>query len=243
MLEESVRQPTVSCRLCHIRHCSDWNVLADDELDVLSGGVGRREYASGETVYSIGEKNAGIYCISGGSVGVRKIDEQGNSALLNLAYPGDTLGYRSYLLSGEHRTSAEALGPSIICFVGAGTVTSLLDRNPSLGLQFLRHAASEIDQAHTALINSFTLCNRARFLHLLLFLIKRHSRPVADGSRFIELPLSRRDLASMIGTRHETLSRIIGRLEADGIASFSGRRVKVPRIDALVAELDSHMSN
>lgn len=243
MGEESVKQPSVSCRLCHIRHCSDWNVLTDTELDFLSTGVSRREYASGETVYSIGDRNTGIYCISGGSVGVRKIDEQGNSALLNLAYPGDTLGYRSYLLSGEHRTSAEALGPTVICFIDAATITELLDRNSSLGLQFLRHAAAEIDQAHTALINSFTLCNRARFLHLLLFLIKRHSRPVADGSRFIELPLSRRDIASMIGTRHETLSRIIGRLEAEGIASFSGRRVKVPRIDALVAELDSHLAN
>ena len=243
MTEENARHTVVSCRLCHIRRCSDWNVLTDGELDSLSIGVDRREYASGEIVYSIGEKNTGVYCISGGSVGVRKLDEQGNSALLNLAYPGDTLGYRSYLLSGDHRTSAEALGPTVICFIDARTISAILEDNPSLGLQFLRRAASEIDQAHTALMNSLTLCNRARFLHLLLFLLKRHSRPVDDGSRFIELPLSRRDLASMIGTRHETLSRIIGRLEAQGIASFSGRQVIVPRVDALVAELDSHLAN
>jgi DNA-binding Lrp family transcriptional regulator len=43
----------------------------------------------------------------------------------------------------------------------------------------------------------------------------------------MELPLSRRDLASMIGTRHETLSRIISRLEEDGVARFSGRTVHV----------------
>lgn len=243
MPERRASDSAVSCRLCHIRHISDWKVLRDDELDELSTGVIRREYASGETVYSIGDTNSGVYCISGGSVGVRKLDEQGNSVLLHLAYPGDTLGYRSFLLSGEHKTSAEALGPTVICHMDSRTISAILERNPELGLQFLRRAASEIDQAHTALMNSLTLCNRARFLHLLLFLIKRHGRLVEDGARFIELPLSRRDLASMIGTRHETVSRIIARLEAEGIARFSGRRVMVPRMDALVAELDSHLAN
>ena len=75
-------------------------------------------------------------------------------------------------------------------------------------------------------------------MHLLLVLARRHGRPRSDGSRIIDLPLSRRDLASMIGTRHETLSRIIGRLEADGVAMFSGRHVHVPRIDALMREVD-----
>ena len=54
----------------------------------------------------------------------------------------------------------------------------------------------------------------------------------------IELPVSRRDLASMIGTRHETISRIIGRLETDGIAYFSGRQVTIPNVETLRAEAD-----
>jgi CRP/FNR family transcriptional regulator len=42
----------------------------------------------------------------------------------------------------------------------------------------------------------------------------------------------------MVGTRHETISRIIGRLETDGIAHFSGRQVMIPNVEALAAELD-----
>ena len=43
----------------------------------------------------------------------------------------------------------------------------------------------------------------------------------------------------MVGTRHETISRIIGRLETDGVAYFSGRQVTIPSVEALAAEIDA----
>lgn len=237
MGERDARLSECICSVCHVLQRSDWRVLASEDLSTLSSGVSPREYGAGETIYWMGQPNRGIYCISGGSVGVRRIDADGNSVLIHLGYPGDTLGYRSFLAQGEHKTSAEALGPTHVCHVRSETVSRLLERNPSLGLQFLRRASHELEHAHDAIVQSVTLSNRQRFAHLLLVLARRHGEPRPDGSRIIDLPLSRRDLASMIGTRHETLSRIIGRLEADGLASFSGRHVHVPEIDALAREL------
>ena len=48
------------------------------ELRVRTG-IAPREYRAGEAVYSLGEPNRGIYCVSGGTVGVRKIDADGNA--------------------------------------------------------------------------------------------------------------------------------------------------------------------
>jgi CRP/FNR family transcriptional regulator len=42
----------------------------------------------------------------------------------------------------------------------------------------------------------------------------------------------------MIGARHETISRIIGRLETDGMAHFSGRQVTIPCVEALAGEIE-----
>src|SRR5664280_282212 len=80
-----------------------------------------------------------------------------------------------------------------------------------------------------------TLSNRHKLVHLLLVLVQRHGHQHTNGSQSIELPVSRRDLASMVGTRHETISRIIGRLETDGVAYFSGRQVTIPNVEALAA--------
>ena len=235
------REPCIfgqpDCRSCHVFKHTDWQVLEGADLAALSDGVTRREYQPGEAVYSAGEPNRGIYCISGGALGIKKTDAEGNAILVHLAYPGETLGYRSFLQGGEHKTTAEAFEPSFVCHIKSDAVRRILGHNPKLGLQFLGRATRELEEAHEAMLQSSTLSNRARFIHLLALLLRRHGRRGPDGSGSIHLPLNRRDLAGMIGTRHETLSRIIGRLEAEGLANFSGREVHVANIGALLGEI------
>jgi CRP-like cAMP-binding protein len=228
-----------ACVLCHVGRRSDWYDLDESARTLLANGRRRREYGSGEVVFAQGAPNDGVHCVSGGTVGIRRLDNNGNSVLLELAYPGDTIGYRSFLTGSEHRTSAEALGPSVVCHIDRPTVTALLAANQALGLRFLKRSIGELEHAHDMMFRQATLSNRHKLVHLLLVLVQRHGRKQSDGSQSIELPVSRRDLASMVGTRHETISRIIGRLETDGVARFSGRQVFIPDVNALAAELDS----
>jgi len=238
MAHDCSRAVGYTCTVCHVGRRSDWHDLDQGSIVTLERGRRRREYGSGEVVFAQGAANDGVYCVSGGAVGIRRIDRNGNSVLLELAYPGDTIGYRSFLTGGEHKTSAEALGPSIVCHIDHATVTALLAANPALGLRFLKRSIGELESAHDTMFRQATLSNRHKLVHLLLVLVGRHGRRHADGAQSIDLPVSRRDLASMVGTRHETISRIIGRLETDGIAHFSGRQVMIPSIEALAADLD-----
>lgn len=237
MVERRRSMPGASCFECQLRQRNEWRVLAGEETKLLAQSKRCRSYRAGEPIFSAGEPSHGIYCVASGTVAIRKVDADGNAVLVQLGYPGDTLGYRDLLLGENRRSSAEALGPSRVCFVDQRVVKTLLDRNPALGLQFLRRASADLDDAHAKLVQNATFSNRTKFIHLLLVLMSRHGRTAIDGSRVMQLPLSRRDLASMIGARHETLSRIIGRLEEDGIARFSGRTVRVTRPHSLLDEI------
>lgn len=237
MVEQGGGAAGAGCMSCPLRQRSEWCVLNAEETRFLSHHLKKRRYRAGEPIFSAGEPSHGIYCVASGTAAIRKGDAEGNTVLLRLAYPGDTLGYRGLLLGENRRYGAEALGPSKICFIDRMAVKSLLERNSALGQQFLRRIASDMDEAHDHLVRNATLSNRDKFVHLLQALMNRHGRTATDGSRFMELPLSRRDLASMIGARHETLSRIIGRLEEDGIARFSGRTVYVARPHSLLNEI------
>ena len=228
-----------ACAVCHVGLRSDWHGLDEAAYALLARGRRRRDYGSGEVVFAQGAENNGVYCVSGGAVGIRRLDNNGNSVLLGLAYPGDTIGYRSFLTGSEHKTGAEALGPSVVCHIDRVTVAELLAQNPALGLRFLKRSIGETEHAHDMMFRQATLSNRHKLVHLLLVLVQRHGRPNSNGSQSIDLPVSRRDLASMVGTRHETISRIIGRLETDGVAHFSGRQVTIPNVRALAAEIDS----
>jgi len=194
-----------------------------------------------ETIFFEGDTSQGIYCIESGLVGVRKSDAEGNSVLLFFANPGDTVGYRSLLAGEDHKSSAEILEPSTICFVDQKTVRELLSHNPALGLWFLRRASKNLGDADERILHNGTLSVRARFIHLLLVFVDRHGTKSDDGSLNLNLPLSRQDLAAMIGTSPESMSRTIRKLEDDRIARFLGRTAHVPKVNILLNEIETEL--
>jgi CRP/FNR family transcriptional regulator len=238
-----VRLHDDACELCHLGERSVWHGLDSRARNLLAGKLTRREYGSGEVVIAQGEANDGVYCISSGTVAMRRLDGAGNSVLLCFGYPGDVIGYQAFLAGRPHQNSAEALGPTVTCRIGRATLTALLEAIPALGLRFLKRSIGEAEQAYDAIFRQSVLSNRHRLVHLLLAMVRRVGRSDGHDSREFELPVSRRDLASMIGARHETVSRIMSRLESDGVAYFSGRCVSIPSLDRLAAELHAHAAD
>ena len=59
-----------------------------------------------------------------------------------------------------------------------------------------------------------------------------------DGVLTLQLPLSRKDVAAVLGARRESIARAIRALEDDGVATFRGRAVRVPDLDTLLDEID-----
>jgi CRP-like cAMP-binding protein len=227
-----------NCFTCQARNRTEWCVLDDRELSLINDGKISKNYLPGEPIFFEGDDSQGIYCVESGMVGVRKSDADGNSVLLNIFSTGDTLGYRAFLAEEEYQAGAEALEPCTICFVDRATVRALLEQNPALGLRFLRRATRELDEADEKILHNVTLSVRSRFAHLLVVLIERYGTENDDGSLILELPLSRQDLASMIGTTPESMSRTIRKMEDDGIAHFTGRSVRIPTREILINEFE-----
>jgi CRP/FNR family transcriptional regulator len=158
--------------------------------------------------------------------------------LVRLRHPGETMGYRDFFSGAVFTTSAEALAPTKVCFIRDAAVRSLLERNPSLGLRFLEQVSHDLQSAEDTILQTASLATRARLAHLLLTLKDRHGTVGDDGDLQIALPLSRQDIADLLGTRPETIARVINALEKDGVAVFSGRMVIVPDLDALLDEIE-----
>lgn len=227
------------CFTCQHRDRTEWCALSEDELRQFNDSKRSRAYLPGETIYHQGDACDGVYCIESGMVGIRKTGFDGSSTLLGLGFPTNTLGYRALLAGQDHIAGAEALKPSVLCFIEAKVVRDLLSVNPALGIQFLERAARDLGEAEEKFHQSVTLSVRARLAHLLVVLQDRYGSPGQDGAINLDLPLARQDIAAMIGTRPETLARTIRRMEEDGVARFAGRRVHVPRIENLIDEIES----
>ncbi len=237
---ESTRNggPTANCFACQTRERTEWCALSERDLKLVDESKTTREYLPGDVLYHQGDACVGVYCVQSGLVGLRKVDHDGNSVLVRLAYPGDTIGYRSFLAGEEHHLSAEVLKPATLCFVERAVARRMLETNPALGLRFLKRMAHDLDDAEDKFLESTNSDIRVRLAHLLFVLKDRFTVESGNGKLTLELPLSRQDMAAMIGVRPETMSRAIRKFEDDGLAFFTGRTVQVPDVAALFAEIE-----
>ncbi len=232
----SVASP--NCFTCQWRERTEWCVLLDDDVRMLNERKTTCTYQPGQLIFNQGDSCTGVYCIVSGSIAIRKTDSHGNTVLVRMRHGGETIGYRDFFASKMFTTSAEALAPCQVCFIARSSVRALLERNPALGLAFLRQVAGDLVRTEDSLLQSAALTTRTRLAHLLLTLKDRYATVIEDGSLMLKLPLSRQDIADMLGTRPETVARIIHGLEKDGVARFSGRTVVIPDLDLLLDEVE-----
>jgi len=213
----------------------EWCVLDEFEFDFVEANSQHFRFQPGEAVFHEGDIVKGTYFLESGMVAVRKSDPKGQATLLKLAQPGDTLGYRPLIANECHRASAEAMEESDVYLINKSAVRELVASNPALGLSFLKRAAKELGIAEEKFHESVTLSMRARFAHLLLSLKEKWGQQQEDGTLHLALPVSRSDLAEMLGVRRESLSRLIHDLQTSDVAHFYHRMVIIPKPDDLLA--------
>lgn len=227
-----------NCVTCRHRAGGAWSGLGSGCVSRLAQAKYSNVYRRGQTIFFQGNPCHGIYCVSAGCVGLLKTDADGNTMILRLAHPGETIGCDAFFARTPYTVSAQALTDSCVCFVDRTTVEALISAEPALGLAFSRELALELQRAQAARLQETVLPVRARMAQLLLSL-REHCADVDEAGRLtIELPLRRGELALVLATRPETVTRTIRALERDGVARFNRRTVTVDDVDSLYDEVD-----
>ncbi len=219
------------------------SALTADNISRFNSKVTCKRYRAGETIFMQDDLCRGLYFVEQGLVVVRKIDSEGRTAVVRLAFKGDTLGYRPMLAKENHRAGADVIKAATVCFMDSKTMLDILYSNPDLGMKFLERTARALGDVEERFFEVAALNVRIRLVHLLLLLNDRFGRISSDGMLILELPLTRRDMASMIGAQPESVSRTIHDLQAEGLANFSGRDVHIPVYDRLVEELHPRLNS
>jgi CRP/FNR family nitrogen fixation transcriptional regulator len=184
-------------------------------------GAVRLIFYQGEEVYAQDEAADLLYRIVRGAVRTAHLQADGRRQVGDFYYEGDIIGVEA----GEgHRFSAEALTDcEVLALRRAGPAARETGRVERL---VWAATATELrrSQSHVLLLGRSTACEKvARFL-----------MDIADRFRgeLVTLPMSRQDMADYLGLTIETISRMLGRLQADGVIEFFGSRkyrVRRPR--------------
>lgn len=213
------------CSACPAGPLSDWSRAEPSDAAVMGSITVRQAFAAGQSIFRVGTTSQALYCIGRGLVGLRMLHPEGVSVLVEIVGPGDLVGSRAFLRNTPHRTTAEALTPVELCWIPRNEALRLVEEHPQLYRRLVKRCLDVLDAAQETMLRAAALSNRDRLLYLLERLLDHCRSSALNDWPSNRLPLSREDIAGMLGVRQETLSRLLGRLRDEGLIDVSGRHI------------------
>ena len=202
----------------------------DDQVNVAEVATPTRVDA-GEQVYAAGSDTSQLMVVHTGAVKVSRIDAEGREQILRVLGPGEFVGESAFLTGARPDHFTSALEPSSMCVFRHADLGRLVAAHPSIGMRMLQEISRRLAQTETRLASVISGDVTSRLAEYLLSL---HGTTTEDGM-VVELPLAKKDIASLLDTTPESLSRQLRKLQQSGIAHTQGARgLIIHDIDALM---------
>jgi CRP-like cAMP-binding protein len=186
----------------------------------------------GEALFTEGQPVTGIYFVYQGVVKVSKKWDDDKELIIRFAKDGAIQGHRGIGNNLNYPISATALEPCVVCYVDMKFFERTMRVNSELTFQLVSFFASELRKSERRMRDLAHMPVKGRVAGALIKLQKQFGT-TADG--FININLSRQDLASFAGATYETVFRVINELVAEQSIRLAGKSIAIESLDALVA--------
>lgn len=214
--------------LDHIARVPLFEGLPPEQIEDLAMIVTDQTFGKGEIIFAEGEDADGFYVVITGRVKIFKLSPDGKEQILHFFGPGEPFG-EVPVFTGQHfPASAEVMEESRVFFFPRKSFVDLIKRTPSLALNMLAILSKRL-RRFAALIDDLSLKEVPGRLAAYLLYLSDQNR----GAKVLELAVTKAQLASLLGTIPETLSRILGKLSAQGLIESDGRRIRIMDREAL----------
>ncbi len=207
----------------HIASTVLFGGLPEDGLDAIESIARERRYGRGELIFSEGEEADGFYVVAEGQVKVFKLSPEGKEHILHIFGPGEPFGEVPVFTGRSFPASAQALAKSRLIFFPRSAFVDLISKTPSLALNLLGVLAMRLRQFTVQIENLSLKEVPGRLAAYLIYLAEEEA---GDADRVL-LPVSKRQLAGLLGTIPETLSRIFAKMTDNGLIEVEGATIQI----------------
>lgn len=206
--------PTGSC----VRNVPIFKGLNDEEFCQIQQAVNSQTYQKGKFIFQEGEQSDTLYIVHKGMVKVSKFSDDGKEQIIRLLFPGDFFGQYALLENKQHHAHAEVLEQASVCSIHKDDFRQILERSPNIAMKYMM-VLSERLQAADEWIGAISLMEVERRLAKAILSFYEKEQKLN-----FELPVSKKDFASLIGTTPETLSRKLVSLSELKLIKLNGRK-------------------
>jgi CRP/FNR family transcriptional regulator, dissimilatory nitrate respiration regulator len=196
--------------------------LPPDQLADLASIAIEKPFARGQTIFSEGDPGTGFYVAVAGRVKIYKISAEGKEQILHIFGAGEPFGEAPVFEGRKFPAHAVALDDSRCLFFPRQAFINLIKSNPSLALNMLGVLSRRL-RRFTVLVDDLSLKEVPGRLAAHLLYLSANQR----GADNLELEIPKGQLAGLLGTIPETLSRILTKMVKQGFIESEGARIKI----------------
>lgn len=208
------------------------DVVPRPDLERLAADVVERVYRKGHRFYFAGDPPTYVFIVKSGLVALTDQDDRGHVYATMTYSPGDVLGVAATVLNIPHTVTPIAMVDTAALLLNAASFNALYHRLPALAHKVVRELHEILRRAEKATISFARTHVPGRVAALLLESSAKVSGSPEDEVE-IELTFSHQELAILLGTTRETITRVLARMSRTGVIAIQGRRVRIVRPDWL----------
>lgn len=206
-----------------------------EELQHLSEEIRPRRFKKKMAVYDEGDLPIYLYFINQGRVKTFKTNAEGKEFVIHIYKEGEFFGYQALLEEKEHTESAAALEDCEIAMIPRQDFFDLLHRNRDLSTRFIKMLSNELHEQEERLIELAYNSVRKRTADALVMLNDKYADE--DGNP-LEMPVSRDNLAAIVGTAKETVIRVLSDFKDEGLIETRASNIRILNLDKLKRTLN-----
>jgi len=194
--------------------------LPKEQYENLFDIAVKKTYKRGQIIFSEGDEGIGFYVIISGRVKIFKLSAEGKEQILHIMEKNDPFGEAAVFAGENFPASAEALVDTKVYLFPRRSFVELIKKNPSLALNMLAFLSRRLRRLASLVEDLSLKAVPGRLAAYLLYLSDRSNK-----SDILELDISKNQLAGLLGTIPETLSRILKKMDQDKLIRTSARRI------------------
>ena len=209
-----------------------------DEFRQAGLRMGEKPYSRGEMIFTPGDPDEHLYFVLSGTVRVYKTYSDFKEATVALLKDNGIFGKLDLIEDGSQDEFAEASTEARVAMIRKASVSWLIKRKPEIALLLFSAFSDRLRQSDELIV---TLLHRevsSRLAAMLLNLGERHGSKEGTETT-IELRLTHMELANMIASTREAVSKAMTELQREGVIEVRNRRIVILDRPALAGRADS----
>jgi CRP/FNR family cyclic AMP-dependent transcriptional regulator len=222
-----------NCLKCSLRGENFFCDLPDEALRSLEAIKFTSVYPKGAFLFMEGQSPRGIFIICNGQVKLSTSSSEGKLIIIEIAEPGEVLGLSAVLSGMPYEVTAETISSCQVNFIRRDDFLNFLSEYGEVALRVAQQLSRSYHIAYEQ-IRSLGLSPSARskLAKLMLDWCDRSGEHTDRGHK-LKLILTHEEIAQMIGTSRETVTRLLGEFKSEGLIEVKGSNLLIRNKAAL----------